>query len=259
MRLLTGKRVIITGASSGLGQAIAIKFAKAGADIVFCYQNNDEGATSTCEVIQSCGQKPLACRVDLQNHESLTEFFEKAVDFLNGVDILVNNAGTLTRHPHFLDIAPHQFDQVLAVNIRAPFVLTQYAAQTMIHQKKGGSILNISSISATTATHGLAHYECAKAALNRFTQSAAGELAPYNIRVNAIAPGLFATNMNHDQRAKQTELWQQRCSHIPLKRAGMPEDITSLALLLVSDQGSLITGQTIAMDGGISINRLYEK
>lgn len=248
---LESKKVIITGASSGLGQAIAIAFAKAGADIVFSYQNNHQGAENTLAHIHQLGRKGLALTAQLQNTEELQAFSDKALNFLKGVDVLVNNAGTLTRHMDFMAISLDEYDLIQAVNIRAPFFLTQQVANVMIGQGTGGSIINISSISATVTSQGLAHYECSKAALNRLTQSTASALAKYHIRVNAIAPGLFATNLNADQHG-----WQNRCAHIPLQKAGNPEDITPLALLLASDDGALITGEIIAIDGGIALNSL---
>lgn len=253
---LDGKRMIVTGGSSGLGQAIAIAFAKAGADIVFSYQHNQAGAEQTGEMLTQLGRKNCAIAVCLQDIDALNAFFDQAITFLGGIDGLVNNAGTLTRHANFMKISLAEYDLVQAVNLRAPFVLTQLAARRMMTQGTGGSILNISSISATVASPGLMHYECSKAALNRLTQSAACELAPYHIRVNAIAPGLFATNLNVEQRTSNSTLWQQRCERIPLQQVGVPENITALALLLASDAGALITGEIIAIDGGVSINRI---
>ncbi len=251
---LKGKKAVITGASSGLGQAIAIAFAKEGADIVFCYQSNEAGALCTKEHIEDVNKKCLAVKVELQDINQLQSFMLQAEIFLGGIDILVNNAGTLTRHSSFLDISSENFDLIQAVNVRAPFMLSQWAAQQMIKQRRGGSIINISSASAEVTSAGLAHYECSKAALNRLTKSMASELASYNIRVNAIAPGLFATNINSDQHSTNSEVWQKRCARIPMGRAGQPDHISALAVLLASDDAALMTGDIITVDGGISIN-----
>ena len=253
---LKGKKAVITGASSGLGQAIAVAFAKEGADIVFCYQSNEEGALHTKKLIENENRTCLAIRVELQHIDQLQQFITRAENHLGEIDILVNNAGTLTRHSSFLDIPIDEFDLIQSVNIRAPFFLSQWAAKHMIKQGRGGSIINISSASAEVASLGLVHYECSKAALNRLTKSMASELAAHNIRVNAIAPGLFATNINIDQHSKNPTLWEERCLRIPLKKAGTPDKIVALALLLVSDDGDLITGDIIAIDGGIGINSL---
>jgi len=220
---LAGKKAIITGASSGLGQAIPIAFAKEGADIVFSYQSNDEGAAVTQQQIEALNRKCLSVKVALQEVTQLQAFISQAESFLGEIDILVNNAGTLTRHPNFLEISADDFDLIQAVNVRAPFLLSQWAAKQMMKQGRGGSILHISSASAEVTSPGLAHYECSKAAINRLTKSMASELAPYHIRVNAISPGLFATNLNSHQHQSNTEVWQQRCARIPMKKAALPE------------------------------------
>lgn len=251
---LAGKKALITGASSGLGQAIAIAFAKEGADIIFSYQSNDEGAAATQQQIQSLNRKCLAIKVALQDVEQLQKLMSQAENFLGEIDILVNNAGTLTRHPNFLDISADDFDLIQAVNVRAPFLLSQWATKQMIKQGRGGSIIHISSASAEVTSVGLAHYECSKAAINRLTKTMASELAPYHIRVNAIAPGLFATNINSHQHQSNTKIWQERCARIPMKKAGEPHQISALAVLLASDDGELMTGDIITIDGGISIN-----
>lgn len=251
---LAGKKALITGASSGLGQAIAIAFAKEGADIVFSYQSNEKGATATQQQIQSLNRKCLAVKAALQDVTQLQALMSEAENFLSEINILVNNAGMLTRHPNFLDISVDNFDLIQAVNVRAPFLLSQWAAKQMIKQGRVGSIIHISSASAEVTSAGLAHYECSKAAINRLTKTMASELAPYQIRVNAIAPGLFATNINSHQHQSNPEIWQERCARIPMKKAGQPDQISALAVLLASDDGDLMTGDIITIDGGISIN-----
>lgn len=251
---LAGKKALITGASSGLGQAMAIAFAKEGADIVFCYQSNEIGAATTQQHIEALNRKCLSVKVALQDVAQLQAFMSQAESFLGEINILVNNAGTLTRPPNFLDISVDNFDLIQAVNVRAPFLLSQWAAKQMMKQGRGGSIIHISSASAEVTSAGLAHYECSKAAINRLTKSMASELAPYHIRVNAIAPGLFATNINSHQHQSNTAIWQERCARVPMKKAGEPHQISALAVLLASDEGVLMTGDIITMDGGVSIN-----
>ena len=198
----------------------------------------------------------MSVKAVLQDVQQLQALMSRTENFFGEIDILVNNAGTLTRHPNFLDIAIDDFDLIQAVNVRAPFLLCQWAAKQMINQRRGGSIINISSASAEVTSAGLAHYECSKSALNRLTKSMASELAAYNIRVNAIAPGLFATNLNSEQHATNSKIWQERCARIPIKKAGHPEHIIGLATLLASDDALLMTGDIISIDGGITINSL---
>lgn len=145
------------------------------------------------------------------------------------------------------------------MNVRAPFILMQEIATHMKENHIGGSILNISSISAEITTPGLMHYECSKAALNALTRSAASELATYSIRVNGIAPGLVETNINEIQRKDDPDAWIQRSSKIPLGKAGLPDDIASLAIFLISEEAAWITGSIIAVDGGMGVASPFPK
>ena len=253
MSRLTGKRVLITGGSSGIGQEIALAYAKKGAIVVFSYHQNTKGAEQTVAAIQALGEKAYAIKANMADKDSLQTLFQKTLSQLGGLDILVNNAGTLTRHPNFLDISPDDFEHIQAVYIRAPFILTQLAAIQMQVQKTGGSIINISSRSSTIITPGLAHYECSKAALDALTRSSASALAPYNIRVNAIAPGLVATEINRAQRENDYSAWEKRSAQIPLGKAGEPKDIATIAVLLASEKSSWMTGTIIPIDGGVGV------
>lgn len=253
MSKLTNKRVLITGGSSGIGQEIALAFAKKGAIVAFSYHKNSTGAQATVTQIESTGDKVFAIEADMADEKSLDHLFQEALNKLGGLDILVNNAGTLTRHPNFLEIPLTAFEHVHAVNIRAPFILTQLAGQQMRKQNTGGSIINISSRSSTIITPGLAHYEASKAALDALTRSTASELAPYNIRVNAVAPGLVATEMNRQQREKDLSAWERRSSQIPLGRSGTPQDVAAIVLALASDKATWTTGAIIPVDGGIGV------
>ena len=250
---LNNKKAIVTGGSSGIGQAIAIAYAKEGANLVISYEKNQEGAEKTCKEIQALGRKCHAVKVNFADQYALKAFVHKALDFLGGVDILVNNAGTLSRCNDFLSISIDELDFIHHINFRAPFILTQLIAEQMKIQGNGGSIINVSSISTRLYAPGFAHYECSKAALNKLTEASAGELAEYQIRVNAISPGLIATNINADQREKNPALWTRRTSKIPLKRSGLPSDLIPWAILLASDQTAWTTGANIHVDGGMSV------
>ena len=251
---LKEKRAIITGGSSGIGQAIATAYAKEGADIVIAYQSNQAGAEATQSKIRALGRECHTLAVNLLDASALASFFSKACELLGGVDILVNNAGTLTRCKNFLAISPEDIELVQNVNYRAPFILMQLAAQQMKKQGYGGSIINISSVSTELAAPGFAHYECSKAALNMLTKAAASELADDHIRVNTISPGLVATNINASQRENESVIWEKRCSKIPLKRAGEPDDIVPFAILLASEETKWTTGSIIHVDGGMVVN-----
>ena len=145
------------------------------------------------------------------------------------------------------------FDEILSVNLKAPFILSQLASQQMIQQQIGGSIVNTSSISAKVISAGLAHYECAKAGLHMLTRSSASALAKHNIRVNGIAPGLVTTNINLAQRETNPDLWDSRVAKIPLGRSGEPKNIAAIATMLASDKSNWMTGSMINVDGGQSV------
>lgn len=253
MLKLNNKKAIVTGASSGIGQAIAVALAKEGCDVVITYHHNQAGANHTVSEIQALGRKALALSANMAVLADLERLMEDAITFLKGVDILVNNAGTLTRHASFLEISPENLDQVLAVNLKAPFILTQKAALQMQKQGVTGNIINISSISAEVTTAGLTHYDCSKAGVHRLTKATALALAPYGIRVNAIAPGIIPTHINEAQRREHPDAWTERISHIPLGRCGSPQDIAQMAVVLASSDSDWITGSIITVDGGSSL------
>ena len=257
--LLANKNVLITGGSSGIGQAIAIAFARAGANVVFTYNQNKAGATRTIDSIENNCNKKCSIKANLSNVSSIHELIDETEAFLGSIDILVNNVGVVRRSPSFLETPLDYLDDVMNVNLKVPFALIQIVAQRMKKTGNKGNIINISSLSAEVVSPGLAHYECSKAALNALTRAAASELAAFNIRVNAIAPGLVATNMNKDQWEKNTEAWTVRSSKIPLGRAGLPQDIANMALFLASDQAEWITGTIIAADGGLTVRSPFAK
>ena len=247
------KTVLITGVSSGIGQAIAIAFAKEGANLAITYQKNREGAEQTQKAIQHLGRQCKIIQANLSSDSELFQLVPEALTFLGGIDILVNNAGMLTRHTDFLDISIEAFDLIQAVNYRAPFILTQAVARIMKERSHAGSIINICSLSSTLIVSGFAHYEASKAALAMLTKSSASDLAKYNIRVNAISPGLVETNINSRQRETMPDIWEKRCSKIPLQRTGKPGDVVPVALLLASSESAWMTGTIIGVDGGMAV------
>ena len=251
MSKLTNKRVLVTGGSSGLGQEIVKGFVRKGALVVFTYHNNKAGAEDTLKSVQGMAGKVYMIEADMANLASLEELVKQAVRTLGGIDILVNNAGTLTRHPSFLDIPMEAFDKIQAVNIRAPFFLSQLTGKQMIAQKTQGCIINILSQSAKIIAPGLTHYECSKRGGEALTEASASALAPYGIRVNAINPGLFPTEINREQRERDPTAWEKRGAQIPLGRTGNPEDIVHMVLMLASEKTAYVTGSIFVVDGGV--------
>ncbi|MBA2652713.1 MAG: glucose 1-dehydrogenase [Tatlockia sp.] len=255
---LANKNALITGGSNGIGQAIALAFAYEGANVIFTYnQNKDEAHNTLNQMGTNCTLKK-AIQANLSDEKSIPHLLNEVGTHFDKIDILVNNAGIISRFANFLDISADALDELIKVNFRAPFVLTQQVARCMKVNATKGSIINISSVSATITSPGLAHYEASKAALNALTRGAANDLASYNIRVNTIAPGLVTTNMNKMQREQHTDQWDLRKSKIPLGRVGKPSDIANLAVFLASDASEWMTGAIIPLDGGFSVASLFK-
>ncbi len=251
MGVLSNKKVLITGGSSGIGSAIALQAAEAGAQVLFTYAKKRERALQLLEKIINCSPRSCLLQSELTHPDDIAHLVKNAIAKLGKIDILVNNAGVISRHASFLDINFCDLNSVQFVNITAPFLLSQAIASHMVQKKINGNILNISSISASVISPGLTHYECSKAALNALTRSSSAELAKYNIRVNAIEPGLVKTNINQEQWQNHPEVWQQRSKKIPLGKTGEPTDIANLAIFLMSDQANWITGSIFTVDGGM--------
>lgn len=246
---LQGKKILITGGSNGIGRAIAFGMAREGTDILITYRSAQAEAEKAVEEMMSYGVKAYSIQADLNDLQQASQIAQQAIELLGKVDILVNNAGTLTRQA-FIDIPFNELEMNMNVNLIAPFMLSQYIAKHMVEQKIQGSILNISSISDRMVHKNLAHYQCSKAGMTMLTKSAAYELAEYGIRVNAISPGLTATNINKDQRDQDQEKWQQRSNIIPIGRTATPEDYVGAAIFLSSDDANYITGEIMIIDGG---------
>ncbi|MCF6766235.1 glucose 1-dehydrogenase [Thiotrichales bacterium 19S3-7] len=243
------KKVIITGASKGIGQNLAFSFAKEGAELVMSYCSNKKSAIETVDIINSCGGKSRAFQADFSDVKSVKTFVQKALNQLGNIDIVINNAAMLARENIF-ELSLDKMQKVFQVNTISPLYLSQLCLENMIKEQNKGCIINISSIAATvTAQHGIG-YAASKAAMNKWTKNAALNLAEYGIRVNAIAPGVIKSGMNETTENSNPKLWQYYLSNIPLKRAGMPVDISNMALFLASDEASWITGKIFEVDGG---------
>jgi 3-oxoacyl-[acyl-carrier protein] reductase len=242
---LTGQLAVVTGAGRGIGAAIAGALAEAGADIVVADLDN-ESAQQTAQRLTSLGRRALAVRADVGVYPQVSELFNIVRTEFGRLDILVNNAGVWFRKP-FLEISDAEWDLVLTTNLKGTFLCTQQAARIMIPQK-GGCIINIASHAGLFYSRGQgAHYAASKAGIVQLTRVLAFELGPFQIRMNAIAPGGVNT-------AASTVEGRDSGSN-PLGRRGEPEDIAHAALFLASPMASFMTGQTLVVNGG-SIGQL---
>lgn len=241
---LEGKKAIVTGANRSIGKAIALLFAKEGAELAISYRSDTKGAEEVVSCIEKAGGKASAFYADFSTQEGVKQFYTKCIDVLGHVDILVNNAGGYNTLG-FFELSPRDFEQLLQVTLMTPFFLSQLVAKGMVQRQTKGNIINISSISGARPTMNRVAHASGKAALNMLTQTMALELAKYGIRVNAIAPGYtpYEESSGFDPAIKD----------IPLGRAGLPYDQASTALFLATAESSWMTGQILTVDGGHSI------
>ncbi len=250
---LKNRKAIITGGSQGIGKGIAIALAKAGADVVIQYRAAQEKAIATINEIKQLDRHAFAIQSDFTENDAPEQFLKHAIEKLDNVDILINCAAAYERGP-ILEIKPETFAWMQKVNVEVPLRLIQEFARFLINKNQVGSIINISSISAFRPVIGSCLNSCTKAGLDMLTQVAALELAPYQIRVNGIAPGTTDTESNQLYKEQNADGWNQVIKKIPLGRVGKPSDIAGLAVFLASDEASWLTGVTIPVDGGTLIS-----
>lgn len=248
MMLLENKVAFVTGASRGIGKAIALEMAKSGADVAVCYSSSSDAAEDVCRQIRQLGRKAVPYRCDVSSMEQCSETVKAAVEEFGQLDILVNNAG-ITRDNLMLMMKEDDFDSVISTNLKGAFNMMKQAGAYFLKRKQG-TIINISSVSGMMGNAGQVNYAAAKAGVIGMTKSAAKELAGRGITCNAIAPGFIATDMTDKLSDKQKEAVTDA---IPLKRMGQPEDIAHLAVFLASPLANYITGEVIKVDGGIYI------
>ncbi len=243
---LEGKKALVTGASRGIGRAIALALAAEGADIAVNYAGNQAAAEAVAAEIEAMGRKALIIQADISSNEAATAMVEQVAKEFGRVDILVNNAG-ITRDGLLMRMKEADWDAVLTTNLKGVFNCTKAAIKYMMKQK-AGHIVNISSVVGVNGNAGQANYAAAKAGVIGFTKATAKELAARGITVNAVAPGFIQTDMTAVLNEKQVEAMQ---ATIPLKRLGEPEDIAKAVVFLASDDANYITGQTLNVDGGM--------
>ena len=250
---IAGKCVVVTGAGTGIGRGIALKFAEYGADVVLHFSHSDSGARSAAAEIATMGRRATALQADFNNVHEVFRLAREAEEFLGQVDILVNNAGITTNIP-LGDVLPEQFDTLFNVNIKAMYFMTQALAKGMILRGKG-AVVNLTSVHANGAMSEHSIYAGTKGAIQSFTRTTAVELAPSGIRMNAIAPGWVVVE-NHYKVMGEIDL-DAAADSIPAGFVGTPEDIGELAVFLASNVSRYIVGQTYTIDGGQMCN-MYE-
>ena len=242
------KVALVTGASRGIGRAIAMRLAAAGYDVAVNYNSNEEEANKVVSAITALGRRAIAVKANAGDRGDVHAMFRTVVKELGRIDVLVNNAGVVD-DAFLLMLSPDSLDRSLNINVKGYFYCAQAATLKMFKARRG-AIINISSVSSLMALPGQSVYAATKGAINSMTATLARELAPYGIRVNAIAPGFIATDMvAHLPEEKIKEYLTQ----IPLGRLGKVEEVADLAAFLASDEASYITGQTLVIDGGLSL------
>jgi len=244
---LKGKRVIVTGAGSGIGKAIARKFAEAGALIAVC-DVNEETAQVVAKEIEIIGAKAIPYKIDVGNFTEVAEIMEKIVQDFGTIEILINNAG-ITKDTLLLRMKEEDFDNVIRVNLKGTFNFTRACVKYLL-KERWGRIINIASVIGEMGNIGQTNYAAAKAGIIGLTKATAKEIASRNITVNAIAPGYIKTPMTE---SLPENVRQEFIKVIPLGREGTPEDVANLCLFLASEEASYITGQVIRVDGGMLI------
>ena len=242
------KVALVTGASRGIGRAIAIKLAESGYDVAVNYNSNEAEAEKVADKIRSYGRRAMIVKANAGDRGDVNAMFRSVVKELGHIDVLVNNAGVVD-DAFLLMLSPDSLDRSLNINVKGYFYCAQAATLKMFKAKKG-VIINISSVSSMMALPGQSVYAATKGAINSMTATLARELAPYGIRVNAIAPGFIATDMVANLPEDKI---QEYLTQIPLGRLGKVEEVAELAAFLASDEASYITGQTLVIEGGRSL------
>jgi len=246
---LTGKVALVTGASSGIGRAAAKALADNGAKVAINFHSNEDGAEATRKDIVAAGGAAITIKADVLKASDVTSLVERTVTELGPVDILVNNAGSLVERLRILDLTEERWDEVIDLNLKSAFLCCRSVAGSMM-DRKTGAIINVSSIAGRTGgALGSIHYSAAKGGLITFTKGLAKELAPHNVRVNAISPGVIDTRFH--EVFSTPEMIKGYVAGIPLGRVGTPDEVAQVICFLASDAASYLAGETIEINGGM--------
>jgi 3-oxoacyl-[acyl-carrier protein] reductase len=243
---LIGKVALVTGASRGLGKAIALKLASMGAKIAVNYLSNETEAAKVSLSIAEFGGEAILIKADVSNTEAVKEMVRQITEKWGKIDILINNAG-ITRDGLLPRLSEEAWDAVININLRGAFLCSKYALRSMMNQP-WGRIINISSLAGMSGNQGQANYSASKGGLIALTKATAREVGSRNITVNAIAPGFFVTEMTDKLPSEAKEMILSR---IPLRRYGQPHELAELAAFLASEKSGYITAQVICIDGGV--------
>jgi glucose 1-dehydrogenase len=258
MQGLKGKNVLVTGGSSGIGQAIAVRFAEYGANVAINYLRQPEEATETEEQVHACvrkvkqeGVRDVLVQGDVSKEDDVVEMIGETVRQLGGLDVLVNNAGIQISRPSH-ELSSSDFDKVLAVNLRGSFLCAREAIRRFLETDTAGAVINISSVHQAIPKPNYLGYSVSKGGMMNLTKTLALEYAGHGIRVNGIGPGATVTPINRawvDDPVKA----QQVTSHIPMGRAGTADEMAGITCFLASDDAAYVTGQTLFVDGGLTL------
>ncbi|KAA3436292.1 SDR family oxidoreductase [Rufibacter hautae] len=255
---LQNQVAIVTGASSGIGQGIAIRLGQHGASVVVNYHSDEEGAQATKEQIEAAGGKALVVKADVAQEQEVEAMFKAAKEAFGTIDILVNNAG-IQKDAALVDMTMEEWQKVIGTNLTGPFLCARAAAREFIAQgirkdisRAAGKIIFVSSVHDIIPWAGHVNYATSKGGVAMMMKTLAQELAPQQIRVNSISPGAIKTDINREEwESKEGE--QKMLSQIPYGRIGEPDDIARVAAWLVSDEADYITGATLYVDGGMTL------
>lgn len=250
--LLEGKKVLITGGSSGIGRAAAIGAARHGADVAINYAGNDAAANEVVREIEGLGRRAIAIKGDVAEHSTAAAFVGQAADALGGVDVFVSNAGICPFHG-FLDMPVETFERTMRVNLHGAYYMVQAAANRMVEQGRGGAIVAVSSISALVGGEFQTHYTPTKAGIHSLMQSTAIALGRHGIRCNSVLPGTILTDINKDDLADVGKR-ERMAARVPLGRLGEPDDLVGPIVFLASDMARYVTGAALLVDGGAFVH-----
>lgn len=249
---LAGKRVLVTGADSGIGAEIAKLFAQEGADVAILYHTDKEGAERTQRAVQASGRQAFVLQNDVMDSLNVNRAMDTVINEFGAIDILVNSAGKSMGGTPVVELDDDQLDVILNTDLKGPFYFSRAFIKHRLARGGQGRIVLISSVAGHLPTPESAPYGMAKAGVNSLIRSLSREVAPNKINVNGVAPGLIQTPMTQE-RLDDPQASADAMAHIPWHRAGQPEEIANVALLLASDAGDYVTGQTWVIDGGLTM------